>query len=96
VEYIKVQWIHSRHDYPVWLYSELDDARWEVRKVEIFSDCSVGFATRDSSQGDTRLGQLPIPRMEEIAKDKQFKPEKISAEQFELVWRNRFNTNLPQ
>jgi len=95
VEYIKVLWIHSSRDYPVLLYSELDDERWEVRKVEIFPDSSIGFAGLGSSQGDTRLGEVPVPQVEEIALEKQVKPEKISAEQFELIWRNRFKTSLP-
>ena len=33
--YIRVEWKYSFANEPVWLYSELDDLRWEVRKVEV-------------------------------------------------------------
>jgi hypothetical protein len=95
VEYIKVHWIHNSPDYPVLLYSELDDMRFEVRKIEIFPDHSIGFAEGGSSYGGTELGKVSIPQIEEIASDKQFKPENISSEMFDLVWRNRFKKNLP-
>jgi len=41
--YLKVKWIHSHPDAPVLLYSELDRERWEVRKVEVFRDGSLGL-----------------------------------------------------
>ena len=96
MEYIRVHWIHNSQGDPVLLYSELDDSRYEVRKIEVFSDQTIGFAEQNASQGSTVLGKTPIPPIEEIAWDKQFKPEKISESQFELIWRNRFNKNLPQ
>jgi hypothetical protein len=42
------------------------------------------------------LGEVPIPPIEEIASDRQFKAETISRAQFDLVWLNRFKTNRPQ
>jgi hypothetical protein len=38
MHYIKVFWKHQHRDEPVELYSELDDGRWEVRKVEVSRD----------------------------------------------------------
>lgn len=32
--YIRLHWLHDRPDEPIWLFSELDDLRREVRKVE--------------------------------------------------------------
>lgn len=35
MEYMKCRWHHDDDDYPVWIYAELDEERWEVRKLEI-------------------------------------------------------------
>lgn len=36
MKYIKVIWMHSFDDEPTELYSEIDDERYETRKVEFF------------------------------------------------------------
>jgi hypothetical protein len=41
---------------PVVLYSELDDNRFEVRKVEVFRDGRLGYADAVRSSGGTGLG----------------------------------------
>jgi hypothetical protein len=46
--YFKCKWNHAYRDEPVLLYSELDEERWETRKVEIFRDGKMGFASRDT------------------------------------------------
>ncbi|HRX84826.1 MAG TPA: hypothetical protein P5572_07395 [Phycisphaerae bacterium] len=86
--YIKVRWIHSHPDEPVLLYSELNDDRWEVRKIEVYRDGRRGFASVSDSVGDTRLGQGPVPTLAEIAADPQFEPVAIERAEFEAAWRN--------
>ena len=49
MQYIRVRWNHDRSDEPVELWSELDGESWEVRKVEVFPDGHLGFASRDES-----------------------------------------------
>jgi hypothetical protein len=93
--YLKVRWIHKSPDDPVLLYSELDDKRREIRKVEIVPDHSIGFASANSKAKDTRLGEVPVPTIEEIAANPEFEPKEISLADFELIWRNRFRTDLP-
>lgn len=44
--YIRVQWLHEDSDFAVWLLSELDEERWETRKVEIFADGSKGYTRK--------------------------------------------------
>ena len=44
MRYISVEWLHKFENEPVRLLSELDDEGFEIRKVEIFSDGSMGFA----------------------------------------------------
>jgi hypothetical protein len=84
--YLKVEWKHYFSDEPVLLYSELDGERWELRKVEIFPDGTVGYAGPDVSVGGTELGQEPVPSFEQIAADPQFAPIVIGAPEFEAVW----------
>lgn len=85
--YIKVKWTHNLHKEPVLLYSELDDGRWEKRKLELFADGSAAFASKDESFGDTGLSVEPLPSLEEIGSDPQFEPELISAAEFEELWK---------
>jgi hypothetical protein len=86
MQYIRVRWNHDRSDEPVELWSELDAGSWEVRKVEVFPDGRLGFASRDESTEDTELGLAPVPAFEEIARDPEFSPEPITQAQFEDVW----------
>jgi hypothetical protein len=92
--YIRVRWVHSFPDTPVLLYSELDDQRWEVRKVEVYGDGRKGFAGPNESAGDTMLGKEPIPPVTEISSDPQFDPSEISKHEFETVWVARNHSEL--
>jgi len=71
----------------VLLYSELGPDRWEVRKVELHADGRMSFADQERQSGDTHLGLVPVPPLEEMAADPEFEPEAISAEEFESAWR---------
>lgn len=84
--YLKVNWKHEDQAYPVVLYSELDEDRWEVRKVEVFPDGRWTYASESQSIGGTVLGELPIPSLEEIAENLEFEPHLISESEFELAW----------
>jgi hypothetical protein len=89
MNYIRVQWLHENPDEPVWLLSELDEERWETRKVEIFANGSKGYAAKDEESGGTFLGLAPVPPIDEIAADPEFVPEEITKEQFEAAWSAR-------
>jgi hypothetical protein len=88
MSFIKVKWSHNHSDEPTLLYSELDEHRKEVRKVEVFPDRSMGFAGRNISRPDpkTWLGNESIPNVEQIASDPQFEPAEICREEFELLY----------
>ena len=88
MRYIKVFWHHSHPDYPVVLYSELDDGSWETRKVEVFRQGSCTYADSKASNGSARLGIEPVPSLDEIARNPEFEPTEISRDEFEDVWRN--------
>ena len=84
--YLKVKWIHAYVDEPVLIYSELDDERWELRKVEIFPDGRMLYADPEVEFEKTGLSTMPLPSLEEIAADPEFEPEVISKAEFEKVW----------
>ena len=86
MQYIRVFWRHEHPDEPVELLSELDDARWEIRKVERYRDGSVGWADVDESAGSTRLGLVPVPALAEIALDDEFQVSEITGADFERAW----------
>jgi hypothetical protein len=91
MNYIKVKWIHSHANEPVLLYSELDEDRWEKRKIEVFAVGHFGYASSGESAGSSRLGEEPIPPLAEIASEPQFKPVEITKQEFEEVWAKRKN-----
>ena len=84
--YIKVEWHHESALYPVLLYSELDDQRWECRKVEQFADGRSQFASADAHTGDTRLGEAPVPTGPEINAQEEFTYHEIDRGEFEALW----------
>jgi hypothetical protein len=96
MHYIRVRWLHQDVDSPVWLISELDDDRWEVRKVEIYRDGSKGYATRNSEHNNARLGLVPVPPLDVIAADPEFLPEEITGDEFEAIWSARISSNPPE
>jgi hypothetical protein len=86
MQYIKVKWIHDFTHEPVVLYSELDDDRWEVRKVEAFRDGRMCRAGAGEATAETMPSETPIPTLDEIAVDPQFEPQEIETVEFEAAW----------
>ena len=84
LQHIKVEWVHNHPDEPIVLYSELDEGRWEIRKVEVYADGTMDFADAEHSSGNTRLGSLPVPPLNELSNE--FKPQVIAAAEFERTW----------
>jgi hypothetical protein len=86
MQYIKVRWIHDSAKDPVDLYSEIDENRWETRKVYVYRDGHMDFADDSEEVGDIFLGTEPVPSLAEIAEDPQFQPITIGEPEFEEVW----------
>ena len=89
MKYIRCNWIHANREYPVILYSELDDANWETRKVEVYADGHCGFASEVESAGGTFLGLESVPPFEEINSDPEFECAEIQQAEFDEVWARR-------
>jgi hypothetical protein len=87
MKYIVCDWKHDDPGFPIRIYSELDEERYETRKIEIFPDGRVGYADLEKvDNGDTGLSEKPLPSIEEINADPVFDAKEISKEEFEQVW----------
>ena len=86
MEYIDVIWSHDNSNDPFRLVSELGKDRYEVRKIEFFPHGGVGYASENKTKLGTRLGEVPVPSLEEINSDTQFIGKNISIEEFESLW----------
>lgn len=86
MEYLAVQWKHNFPDMPVEIFSEIDGSRMETRKVEVFPDKTLGFASALSSRASTKLGIEPLPSFGEIASQTEFSPRVSTKQEFEKLW----------
>jgi hypothetical protein len=89
--YMRVKWKHSLNSEPQLIYSELDDQRWELRKVEVYADGHAGYASSSESRGGSGLSKEPLPSLEEIASDAQFEPVEVDQAEFERMWAKAHN-----
>ena len=86
MRYLRVRWNHDAAGVPVLLYIEIDDAGWEIRKVEEYRSGVRDLASRDVATGSSLLGLEPIPPLEEINASVEFDGAMIGAEDFEKIW----------
>jgi len=86
MRYIDVEWMHDFNDEPTRLVSEIGLDGYETRKLEFFSDGSIGYAFESIESPNTRLGIDVVPTLKEINSQEEFQGKAISKEQFELLW----------
>ena len=96
MKWIRVRWTHDHPDEPIWLLSELDSKRMEVRKIEVFRNGSKSYADSTIEMVGTRLGEGPVPNLSDIAEGPQFQVEEISHEEFESAWGRRAIPDEPE
>lgn len=87
--YERLEWMHDREDQPRFIYSELDDERYETRKIEVYKDGQRVKVSEDHPEcGSTGLAVLPIPSIEETnaITEEKFHVQEISAAEFEDLW----------
>jgi hypothetical protein len=95
MRYVRVAWRHAFPSDPIVIYSELDDDRWEARKVEVFPDGSLGYASAEGSSCSTELSSEQHPPLQEIARDRQFEPAEITKQEFEEIWLRALTPRSP-
>jgi len=82
----KVQLLNPVRNEPSFIFQEVDLERWELRKVEVYPNGSMEYASEDKCSSRLRLSVEPLPTLVEIAQNPRFKPESITAEEFERMW----------
>lgn len=85
MEYIDVLWKHTHENEPVRLVLELDDGRFELRRLEFFMNGTVRAITGDEIH-EAAIEVLPVPPLEDINNDKQFEGRTLTAREFEALW----------
>jgi hypothetical protein len=83
---VKVRWIHELPDEPVLLYSEIDDQRTELRKVEEYRDGRLDAVNAVSHTGSMVLSATAMPSLAEINAQSEFHGEPMSEDELEQVW----------
>lgn len=81
-----VKWHHDNADDPVRVYSEIDAAGWEIRKVEQYGDGRYDAAAPNLETGSTRLTATQIPSIAAISEDDLWSLIEIKATTFESIW----------
>ncbi|RYZ79259.1 MAG: hypothetical protein EOP06_27520 [Proteobacteria bacterium] len=89
--YTFVEWMHSYEDEPTHLYYELDEQRYEQRKVEVFRDGAMQYTGVLHECDSTFLSPEPHPTLEEISLDPEFKIQEITRAEFDQVWGKALN-----
>ena len=87
--YVCGEWSHDFADEPCCIYSELDDERYETRKIEVFKDGTTTRASTEVLKRDPMaLADQPIPSVAEVNAYPEFHMEEISAAEFEDLWKS--------
>jgi hypothetical protein len=89
MKYIRLKWNHTNPDEPVYIFSELDDAGKETRKIECFRNGFCDIATASLSIGTAKVTTMPLPDLSILTRDPEFKGTEISRDEFEQVWTTR-------
>ncbi len=84
--YLRVEWHHDFPEEPLELYSEVDAAGYEKRKVQVFRDGRMERADAEMETAMTGLSEVPIGSPEEISSEGEFSASAITREEFERVW----------
>lgn len=76
-------------------YVELDEERWEVRKVQLFSDGRVISASGKGSTGTTTLADAPMPLLRDLRLSMKLEVVEIGRAEFEDVWNKALDSDVP-
>ncbi|MBQ9873354.1 MAG: hypothetical protein IJM30_02730 [Thermoguttaceae bacterium] len=88
VDYSSCFWFHDNPNDPMLMYSELDEERWETRRLEIYPTGKVARLQGD----DDMLADVPLSDVDdlnELNDCSEFWNEAISKEYFELLWETK-------
>jgi hypothetical protein len=93
MQYSRLQWNHSSPSEPREILSEYDEDGWERRKVEVFPDGSVRFASGTESVGGSKLSLIPRPPDADVVAEPEFRVFEMTKEEFERMWERAHEVN---
>jgi uncharacterized protein DUF6881 len=79
-------WVSAPDSEPVDWFDELDALRWSIRCVRRFRDGSMRAHSYASSDWRDEMPQAPVPPLEEINSNPEFRAREITKEEFEILW----------
>ena len=91
MHYVRIYWLNREDDEAEIQYSELDELRFECRKIELYPDGSFGIANSNFNFGGTALSVEPVPQPKDLNHNSQLVAEDLSPEEFEMVWYKYYN-----
>ncbi len=94
-EYLRVEWVGAPDGEPILLFSELDEERLEVRKVEMYRDGRAGWAGPSGCAAGSELAYVATPPLDVIASDPEFLPTEITGDEFEDIWIKALGNRTP-
>lgn len=95
MNHILLEWFHTFQDEPCLIYSEIDDQRYEVRKIEIYKNGTIARYDEQMTDSLFRLADVRFPEnLDEINQYQEFCAKYISQEEFEKIWNSTPNDDL--
>ncbi|MEM1328060.1 MAG: hypothetical protein AAGI23_19020 [Bacteroidota bacterium] len=97
MEYVLITWITANQDKTL-IYSELNEERIEIRRLEVYPDKSVGFATPEIRSNNTYLSEKVFPNIDkynhpnaavEDSWNEYIHAEYIESSVFKELWRKQ-------
>lgn len=89
MQYVLLEWNHDEDDEPYLIYSELDEQRYEQRKIEFFRN-GLSFAYGGERGRLDALASVPFPEdlgeIERRGEPGEFTARKIPPSLFYEVW----------
>lgn len=82
MEYYRTYWQHD-DDYPVWIYSEIDNHRYDTRRIEIFRNRSAKYF---DNRTPLEVGVALYPTsFDAINSEGELKVDKITSKEFNEI-----------
>ena len=86
VSWVQGIWVSAPEDEAVDWFDELDTLRRSIRCVRRFRDGSLRACSYACSDWRDQMPEAPIPFLEEINSNPEFRAKEISKEEFETLW----------
>ncbi|MFS1975323.1 DUF6881 domain-containing protein [Vibrio splendidus] len=94
MNYIKLDWTHLSADKPTTFYIELDENRYETRKVVVYLSGKMLYIDEVDFTKDVFLSEHPFPSHEEISTSDTLNSVDIPKCDFEQLWKKAIEQSV--